>query len=470
VALSARRRRRPRRVCASLLAAGIALLTCTTGSALAAARQVFPNDPFFSSQWDLFNTGQTIVGTAGTTGLDAHLPEAWTVTTGSPSVKVAVVDTGIDWRLPDLARNVDVADGANFDSPGAPPMDTVGHGTAMAGIIGAVGNNGVGIAGVNWRVSLIAEKVPLAQEGKPPPPPVVGGEQKLAAAITDAVSKGARVVNLSFGGDQPQPALDQAMAAAPNTLFVIAAGNSGRNLDVAPQYPCAASPGSPAVPNKLCVAAVDNTGSLDFASNYSARLVDLAAPGTDVPQLDLPGDHSVLSNGHGYGYGSGTSQATAFVSGVAALVLAHDPNLDGAALRARILATVDRVPSLAGKVASGGEIDAGGALGVAPGPRPRRDGPDRLIGRSAQALVHAPPTSRCLARPLLVLRIRGANGISVETVTITVGHKRGKPIYPPQNERPIAVTLGAGRRVTVSITIADTSYRPYYLTLRYRRC
>ena len=299
--------------------------------------------------------GQTILGTIGTPGYDAHLPEAWTVTTGSRSVKVAVVDTGIDSQLPDLAANVDVADGANFDVPGTPPLDTNGHGTAMAGIIGAVGNNGVGVTGVDWQVSLIAEKVTLAEQGAAGPTAPGGDPDKqIAAAIDDAVGKGARVVNLSLGSHSPQPYVDQAIAAAPGTLFVVAAGNFGASEAAVPSSPCVTSPGDQPPPNKLCVAAVDETGALDYASSYSATAVDLAAPGTDIAQLELPGTHGLFSNDHGYGYASGTSPAAAIVSGAAALLLAHDPSLDGAALRARILATVDPLPGLAGRVASGG--------------------------------------------------------------------------------------------------------------------
>jgi subtilisin family serine protease len=436
----------------------------------AADALVFPNDPYLTSQWGLYNTGQTILGTTGVVGVDAHLPEAWTVTTGSRSVKVAVIDTGIDYNLPDLAPNVDVADGANWVDPGSPPMDTIGHGTAMASIIGAVGDNHVGISGIDWQVSLIPEKVALAEQGMAVTnPPNTGVE--VVDAINDAVAKGARVVNLSLGSTTPDPEIDRAIAAAPGTLFVTSAGNQGVDESATPNYPCLTSPGDPVPPNKLCVAAVDETGALASFSTYSATSVDLAAPGQDIARMDAPGSTlDEQSNGMGYGYGMGTSDAAAFVSGVAALLATADPTLDGAGLRARILGSVLRLRGLSGKVASGGMVDAGAALGVAPGPRPRRDPHDALLGRSAKPFVHAPPTGRCLAGSRIVLRIHGADNALVETVAISVDGSRARTIYPPQNERPIALALPHRGRITLTITIDDTESRPYYLTLRYRHC
>jgi hypothetical protein len=444
------------------LAATVASGLWAVAPAIAAAPKLsFPTDPFISSEWGLYNTGQTIAGDVGKPGIDIHAPEAWTVTHGSRSIKVAVIDTGIDATAPDLAPNVDVADGRNWVDPGTPPTDADGHGTAMASIIGAAGDNHLGMTGVDWQVSIFAEKVFSGAEG--------GGPDNDVSAVEDAVAKGARVVNISFTSFQPTPALDAAMAAAPNTLFVISAGNSGNSESVQPSYPCVTSPGDPPIPNKLCVAAVDNTGALEYDSSYSPTSVDVAAPGEEIAQIMPPGTRGPLTNGNGYGYGSGTSPAAAMVSGIAALLLAHDAALTGVQLRDQIRSTVDPDPSLNGKVATGGIVDAGRALGVAAVKRPRLDGEDHLLGRSAKPMITGPPTGRCIAAGQVVLRFHGAYGQQVETVAIAVAKAKAKSYFPPQNEHPITVKL-PGKRNTVTITIDDTAYRPYYATLTYRRC
>jgi subtilisin family serine protease len=291
-------------------------------------------------------------------------------------------------------------------------------------------------------------------------------------AIEDAVAKGARVVNMSLGGGVPDPAIDNAMAAAPNTLFVVAAGNQGSPVGAANTFPCAPSPGGAQVNNKLCVTAIDDTGHIPaLYGNFSPTLVDLAAPAHNLattfpPGVTLDGE----STGHGYGYFQGTSAATPMVSGAAALILAHDPNLDGAELRQLIMSTVQPDPALAGKVVSGGILDVGRALGVAPSARRRRNPRDPIFVLSVARSLKAPPQSRCLPGTTVVLRVHDQPQHPIQTATISITDGKPRTIYPPALERKITLRLGATRRVTINIMLVDTKHWTGYATLRYRRC
>jgi subtilisin family serine protease len=252
-----------------------------------------PNDAFFGEQWSLRNTGQTVDGAAGAAGADIDAPGAWRRTTGSAAVKVAVVDSGINFRQPDLAPNiwrnpgesgggretngvdddhdgfVDDWRGWDFVQQDNDPADVYGHGTHVAGTIAARGGNGLGVAGVAWHASVIPVRVldNLA----------VGYCADIAAGMAYAVRAGARIVNLSVGARMPCQAERDVMDSAPDTLFVAAAMNDGVNVDAAPYYPCAYPS-----PNVVCVAATDSRDRLAPFSDYGARSVDLAAPGVSI--------------------------------------------------------------------------------------------------------------------------------------------------------------------------------------------
>jgi subtilisin family serine protease len=256
--------------------------------------QATPNDPLFPQQWNLDNTGQTVEGTPGA---DISAPAAWDSATGSRNVKVAVIDGGIDYFHPDLAANiwhnpgeaiageerngldddhnglVDDLYGWDFMSDDAGPVDEPdGHGTAVAGAIGAVGNNGLGVAGVNWAVTLIPLKV--CRDTCP--------DSTVAEAMVYAGRIGADVANVSLGGSMFSFAMRDAIAGAPNTLFVPGAGNSRSDNDTEPLYPCAYD-----LANVVCVAATDDRDNLvsvpgSWGSSYGATSVDLGAPGLDV--------------------------------------------------------------------------------------------------------------------------------------------------------------------------------------------
>jgi subtilisin family serine protease len=332
-----------------------------------------PDDHLFGEQWALHNVGQN----GGTAGADIHATDAWELTTGA-NVTVAVIDTGVDYTHGDLSPNiwnnpsdppngvdddhngfVDDTHGADFVSEDANPMDDAGHGTHVAGIIGAKGNNGAGIAGVNWDVKVMALKF-LDKDGQ-------GNTADAANAIDYAVSHGARVINASWGGPALSQALYQAVRRAGDqgVTFVAAAGNDGQNADVKPDYPAGFD-----LPNVISVAATDASDSLVDFSNYGASSVDLAAPGDDI-ESTVP----KIVDPSGYASFSGTSMATPFVTGAVALYLSRFPEASGDQARTAILQSVDKLPALAGKVATGGRLDVARALGftAAPGQTPSVD-------------------------------------------------------------------------------------------------
>jgi thermitase len=213
-----------------------------------------PNDPLYGQQWSLPAIGA---------------PAAWDHTTGSSSVRVAIVDSGINVDEPDLAPNVRMDLGWDFVQDDGDASDNVGHGTHVAGIVAARGDNGIGISGVAWRASLIPVRV-LDNTN-------VGTCSQIADGMAYAVQQGARVVNLSLGSQAPcQPERD-VIDAAPNVLFVVAAMNDSQDLGQAGSYPC-----SYPSPNIICVAATDEHDQLASFSNYGAHDVDLAAPGDNI--------------------------------------------------------------------------------------------------------------------------------------------------------------------------------------------
>ncbi len=219
--------------------------------------QATPNDPRYSQLWGLAKI---------------NAPLAWDTTTGSSGVTVGVVDTGIATDHLDLAANV--VPGYDYVQGDTDPRDFNGHGTHVAGTIGARGNNAIGVIGVNWQVSLMPVRV-LDGSGS-------GSNANVSAGFTYACTHGASIVNASLGGTGYSTAMRDAIAACPNTLFVVAAGNDGSNNDAIPHYPCNYGAPPDDLPNVICVAATDSSDNLASFSNYGAS-VDLAAPGVDIP-------------------------------------------------------------------------------------------------------------------------------------------------------------------------------------------
>jgi subtilisin family serine protease len=286
--------------------------------------------------------------------IDISAPEAWQITTGNPAVIVAVLDTGIDLRNPDFADRlwtnpraghdgyVGDLHGWNFVDNNGNLQDANGHGTHVAGILAATGNNGHGIAGVDWNAQIMPLKI-LGSNG-------MGSIDSAVSAILFAANHGARVINASWGGNEFSDAMEGAVAyaASKGCVFVTAAGNDSLNNDFATnEYPANFQ-----LPNELSVAAIDASGNLASFSDYGAHTVDLGAPGVNVFST-VPG---------GFATYSGTSMATAFVSGVVSLLAGQNPGLSASDLVQRVDATVKPVPSLTGTTISGGMVDAFSAL------------------------------------------------------------------------------------------------------------
>lgn len=322
-----------------------------------------PNDADFSKQYGMHNTGDG----GGVAGADIDALSAWDISTGSKNVVVGVIDTGIDHSHPDIAPNywtnpgesgVDAqgrdkrSNGVDDDSNGYiddfrgwdfvnndnDPMDDHAHGTHCAGVIGARGDDGVGVAGVNWDVSLVGIKF-LSGSGS-------GTLEDAVKAIEYGTSVGVSLTSNSWGGGGYSPTMFDAITAAHSRgiLFVAAAGNDSNNNDSRPSYPATYQ-----VPNVISVAASDNKDQMAYFSNNGVRTVHVAAPGVDVWSSVLGGRYQKMS---------GTSMATPHVAGLAALIKGAIPEATHEQVRARILNGVDRSPYWATKVSSGGRINA----------------------------------------------------------------------------------------------------------------
>jgi len=235
---------------------------------------VIPDDARFTEQWGLHNAGQTVKGVTGTTGADIKAPEAWDITHGSSGFIVAVIDTGVDENHPDLTGNLMA--GHDFVDNDSKPDDLSGHGTHVAGIIGAFGNNAIGVAGINWSVKIMPLKV-LDQNGD-------GTIFDVIEAIDYAAAHNARVVNMSLSGPDFSQSLYSSIGSYPDILFVAAAGNGGDDQtgDNNDSSLFAEYPASFDLPNILSVAATDQNDNLARFSNYGSTSVDVAAPGVDI--------------------------------------------------------------------------------------------------------------------------------------------------------------------------------------------
>lgn len=318
-------------------------------AAPASAASILPTDPLFVDQWSLEQP----------TDVDIDAPAAWSRRTNC--AMVAIVDTGADLNHPQLKPNLwtnsdEIAGNGKDDDnngyvddvhgvdvrTGGQPIDTNGHGTHVAGIVAARGNDGAGTSGVCWTSKLMIVKF-MSIFGS--------GQSKSAAdAIRYAARNGAKIINCSFGSSSPSDALRDAIkyAAKKGALVVVAAGNDGQNVDKKATYP-ASWPDS----NILTVASIGKTGARSSFSNYGERTVDIAAPGEDILSTYLAGGTRTLS---------GTSMAAPIVAGIAAMVRREDSALSASALREAVVRNDDNRSSLKGKVASRGSANLSKAL------------------------------------------------------------------------------------------------------------
>lgn len=332
---------------------------------MVSASQV-PSDAAYEdgTLWGLSNTGQK----AGISGADIDAAAAWDLSTGSADVIVAVIDSGIRYTHQDLAQQMwrnpgEIAgNGLDDDSDGytdnvfginaiigtGDPLDDDGHGTHVAGTIGAAANDGNPHVGVAWNVQLMACKF-LDSEGS-------GYNSDAIRCVNFAVQKGARILNNSWGGEGFQRSMSRTIAAAESqgVLFVAAAGNESNDNDAVGHYPSGYTRG-----NVIAVAGIDRRDKLADFSNFGASSVDLGAPGVEIYSSTSGSDTE-------YKLFSGTSMATPHVSGVAALVLARFPEMSVSELRERILGGVVPVDSLSNRTVSGGRLNAFNALNVGP--------------------------------------------------------------------------------------------------------
>lgn len=320
-----------------------------------------PNDPQFVSD-GMYGLGKI------------SAPAAWDLTTGSSEVVVANIDTGMRYTHEDLAANawinpgeiagngvdddangfVDDVYGADFFFNDGNPIDENGHGTHTAGTIGAVGNNMLGVTGVNWNVKIMTIKIYDNDGFGTTSAMLINAYNYVRMMKNRGVN--IRVTNNSYGGCDEACGYDQATKDALDAmgdagiLNVFAAGNQASNVDVTPFFPVAYT--SPSV---LGVAASTSTDARSGFSNFGAATVDLAAPGSGILS-------TTFSSNLSYGTLSGTSMATPHAAGAAALLSAYNPALSAASLKATLMNTVDPVPAFAGIVKSGGRLNVDRAL------------------------------------------------------------------------------------------------------------
>ncbi|MBI2949647.1 MAG: S8 family serine peptidase, partial [Verrucomicrobia bacterium] len=331
-----------------------------------------PNDPRFldGSLWGLHNTGQS----GGVSDADLDAPEAWDVQFEARDIIVAVIDTGVRYTHEDLAANmwvnpgetgsnligldkkvnaldddgngyVDDVHGINAILGTGNPLDDHGHGTHLSGTIGGVGGNGLGGAGVAWRVRLMACKF-LNPRGE-------GSISDAITCIDYARRHGAKIINASWGSPAFQSAalrdaIDSVRRAG--ILWVAATGNDGQDNDLNPLYPASYD-----LDNIVAVAATERTDKLAPFSNYGATSVDLAAPGDFILS-------AWNQSNNAYEYLRGTSMAAAYVSGASALLRARYPQESYSQIKDRLLSSIDPLPSLSGKSVTGGRLNLHQAL------------------------------------------------------------------------------------------------------------
>ena len=404
-----------------------------------------PNDPLYNRLWGLSNTGQFVNGWPGTPDADADVDAAWSVTTGDPGVVVAVIDTGVDQAHPDLAANTWVnpgencagcrTDGVDNDGNGYVddwrgwdfvngdnnPADDQGHGTHVAGTIGAVGDNGVGVVGVNWNVRLMGLKF-LGSDGS-------GTTADAVSAILYAAANGADVLNNSWaGGDFSQSLLEAIQFAdARDSLFVAAAGNDGMDNDAAPTYPASYD-----VPNVLAVAASDSNDRHAFFSNFGKQSVDVSAPGVNI--------YSTWPGGS-YQYASGTSMAAPHAAGIAALVEAAQPGASDVGVKTLLLRTADPIAALASMSASGGRLNAASAVSCAGRPLVWVDAPSPdFTLETGEDLAISLSASAC-ADPAGAHVSANVNGVPVTLLAQGDGHYTGT--YTPASAGSLELTVTA---------------------------
>jgi subtilisin family serine protease len=420
------------RECARIHAANRGLpIHCEANLVRTASR--LPNDPGLGNLY-------------GLTRMNAS--NAWDITTGSPSVTVAVIDTGVEYNHADLQDNIIVNTGEtpgngidddtngyvddyfgyDFYSEDGNPADEHGHGTHCAGIVGARGDNGRGVVGITWNVGILPVRV-LGADGS-------GSDADVAAGMYYAIARGASVLSLSLGGPFFSAVLDDAVQYARDrgVLVVAAAGNDyGQNLDVEPAYPASLS-----YDNMVAVAATDPSDGLAYFSNYGPSSVHVAAPGQGILSTYLGGQ---------FAYMSGTSMATPYVAGVAALMKSAKPSLGYMDIKSGLIAASDPIDALQGKVVANGRVNA-----------------YRAVMTALSAEISPVPTAQPTATPNVEPTSEPTPQPTPEPTPIALPGK-------PSTRAVLSITSKRyGQRIIISGRIRDTARKPVSQMIIGLRC
>jgi subtilisin family serine protease/subtilisin-like proprotein convertase family protein len=451
-----------------------------------------PNDTRFSEQYALRNVGQVVPATngfLGTLGADIHVENVWDISIGTRANIVAVIDTGVDLTHPDLAANiwtnpneiagngidddgngyVDDVHGFDFANQDSDPTDepTGGHGTQVASCIGATGNNGTGVVGVNWNVSIMALKI-ADSSGRLSTNAIVAAHDY----ATYMLQHGTNIVasNNSYGAFLPafyaenlagyvqEKAAIQRFVDAGGT-FVASAGNSANDNDL----PTAANfPASYDIPQIISVAATDNNDALATFSSYGVQSVDVAAPGVDI---------LMAQEGGLYGYNDGTSFSSPIVAGVVALLKSIKPNASAVEIKQALIDGSDPVAALQGKVRSGGRINVERSLKIlqTSGPLVRSVNPGPVVGQISAA------TGQSLNQ-LSVLFTKDINGSLLTSSSVSLIGAGADGAFGTSDDVTVPVTSVAvsttnPRQVNINLALGGFAngrlpVQQYRLTLR----
>jgi subtilisin family serine protease len=322
------------------------------------ADATLPNDPKFTdgTLWGLYNYGQN----GGIAHADIDATDGWDVLTSASNIVVAVLDSGIRATHQDLAANMwvnplDSGHGFNaFTGTNDPSDDSTSHGTMVAGVLGGVGNNGVGVCGVAWQVQMMACK--CLNGG-------TGSDSTVIACVDYALANGAKIINASFDSPTPSVLVSNAIVAAQaaGVIWVASAGNSsnsgpGRNIDLTPGYPSCYG-----LDNMVSVAYTDRSDALGHFSNYGATSVALAAPGDQIYTTHDSSDSDYYPPFSFYNI-AGTSFSAPYVAGACALLMAQYPSDNYHQTISRLLNGTDPLPALAGLCRTGGRLNLRKAL------------------------------------------------------------------------------------------------------------
>ncbi|MBI4685837.1 MAG: S8 family serine peptidase, partial [Nitrospirae bacterium] len=327
--------------------------------------QSFPNDPEFNALWSLHNTGQS----GGRPYSDMSALRAWDFTIGDSNVVIAIIDTGVDYLHEELAANMWINETEYYGSPGvdddgngyvddiygidasnndSDPMDDNGHGTHVSGIIGATGNNNIGVVGVNWDVKMMACKS-LNADGYG----YLDGILECLEYVRAMRERNVNVIAVNgtwgcSGNGCYSQALYDAINEQKEVLFITAAGNGNADNDMSTVIPATYD-----LPNIIAVAATDHNDGLAAFSNYGRHTVHVGAPGVNILSA-FPQDN--------YALWSGTSMAASHVTGLAALIKSQDSRRNWIQIKNLILSGGDSITSMAGKTITGKRLNAYGSL------------------------------------------------------------------------------------------------------------